>query len=126
MISLRQHIFSLVAVFVALGLDAQVTPRESKPATPEVSRKGWIPARIRLDDCPQLRELAWHVHGTPELTPREALDIYELAARGCEEAVGAGAGVGECADASVGGSAYLSGRITSASNGSCSRWMPRS
>jgi transcriptional regulator with XRE-family HTH domain len=66
-----------VAVFAALGLEAQLTPRESKPASAEVSRKGWIPARIRLEDYPQLRELAWQVHGTPELTPREALDIYE-------------------------------------------------
>lgn len=40
-------------------------------------RKGWIPARIRLGDYPQLKQLAWQVHGTDELTPVEALSIYE-------------------------------------------------
>ena len=40
-------------------------------------RKGWIPARIHLADYPQLKQLAWQVHGTDELTPAEALSIYE-------------------------------------------------
>lgn len=40
-------------------------------------RSGWIPARIRLTDYPQLKQLAWQVHGTDELTPVEALSIYE-------------------------------------------------
>jgi hypothetical protein len=57
----------------ALGISAVATAEAAG-----ISRgKGWIPARIRLDDYPQLRELAWQVHGTPEVTPREALDIYE-------------------------------------------------
>lgn len=42
-----------------------------------VDRKGWIPARIRLADYPQLKQLAWQVHGTDELTPAEALSIYD-------------------------------------------------
>ena len=33
--------------------------------------------RIRLSAYPKLKELAWQVHGTDELSPREALDIYE-------------------------------------------------
>lgn len=36
-----------------------------------------IPTRIRLDDYPQLRLLAWQVQGTDTLTPLEARDIYE-------------------------------------------------
>jgi transcriptional regulator with XRE-family HTH domain len=40
-------------------------------------REGWIPARIHLADYPQLKQLAWQVHGTDELTPVEALSIYE-------------------------------------------------
>jgi len=44
-------------------------------------RTGWIPARVRLADYPQLRSLAWQVHGTETLTPHEALDIYERTAR---------------------------------------------
>ena len=42
-----------------------------------VEHKGWIPARIHLSDYPQLKQLAWQVHGTDELTPIEALSIYE-------------------------------------------------
>lgn len=40
-------------------------------------REGWIPARIRIADYPQLRQLAWHVHGTDVLTPAEAFGIYD-------------------------------------------------
>lgn len=35
------------------------------------------PARIRLDDYPQLRRLAWQLQGATELTPAQALNIYE-------------------------------------------------
>lgn len=66
-----------VAAFVALALDARLLPRGQEPATAAPDRKGWIPSRVQLDRYPQLRELAWQVHGTGELTPREALDIYE-------------------------------------------------
>lgn len=38
---------------------------------------GLIPVRIRLADYPQLKKLAWQIHGTDELTPVEALGIYE-------------------------------------------------
>jgi transcriptional regulator with XRE-family HTH domain len=40
-----------------------------------------IPTRIRLSEYPQLKQLAWQIHGTEELTPREALGIYERNAR---------------------------------------------
>ena len=46
--------------------------------------KGWLPARIRLSDYPQLKQLAWQVQGTDELTPAEALSIYERNARHLE------------------------------------------
>lgn len=39
---------------------------------------------IRLNDYPQLKALAWQVHGTDTLTPAEALDIYERNARHLE------------------------------------------
>ncbi|OGT29844.1 MAG: hypothetical protein A2W28_05305 [Gammaproteobacteria bacterium RBG_16_51_14] len=32
---------------------------------------------MHLADYPQLKQLAWQVHGTDELTPAEALSIYE-------------------------------------------------
>ena len=40
-------------------------------------RRGWIPARIRLADYPELEKLAWHVRDARDLSAREALDIYE-------------------------------------------------
>lgn len=36
-----------------------------------------IPERIRLDDYPQLKQLAWQLPGVQELGPKEALDLYE-------------------------------------------------
>ena len=42
-----------------------------------VSTSMAIPERIRLDDYPQLRQLAWQLPGVQELGPREALDLYE-------------------------------------------------
>lgn len=47
------------------------------PAGQVLDREGWIPARIHLADYPQLKQLAWQVHGADELTPAEALSIYE-------------------------------------------------
>ena len=41
----------------------------------------WIPVRVRLADYPQLKALAWQVHGTDTLKPTEALGIYERNAR---------------------------------------------
>lgn len=65
-------------VLAALGMAFGVIP----PAAPaalvaDEARRGWLPARVRLADYPQLKQLAWQVHGTDELTPQEALGIYE-------------------------------------------------
>lgn len=59
-----------------LGLDFGILtgPVDDEPAD---AHKDWIPARIRLVDYPQLKQLAWQVHGTDVLTPAEALGIYE-------------------------------------------------
>lgn len=59
-------------VLSALGLGL---PDADKPSATQ--NGGSIPTRIRLDDFPQLRKLAWQVHGTDSLTPIEARDIYE-------------------------------------------------
>ncbi len=45
--------------------------------TNNANRQGWIPARIRLADYPELEKLAWHVSDAHVLSAREALDIYE-------------------------------------------------
>jgi len=62
----------------ALNMDfGIIKPTESADHALDVDREGWIPARIHLADYPQLKQLAWQVHGTDELTPAEALSIYE-------------------------------------------------
>lgn len=61
-----------------LGLDFGIAaPPEEAGRTADEDRKGWIPVRIRLADYPQLKQLAWQVHGTDELKPAEALSIYQ-------------------------------------------------
>jgi hypothetical protein len=37
--------------------------------------------RVRLAEYPQLKALAWQIHGTDTLSPMEALGIYERNAR---------------------------------------------
>ena len=57
----------------ALGLNfGLVMPAELVESHHEVSREGWLPARIRMRDYPQLNQLAWQVHGTETLSPKEA------------------------------------------------------
>lgn len=57
----------------ALGLrlqlaDAQPAPRAAAPQPP---------AQLRLADLPELHRLAWQLDPATELTPRQALDLYE-------------------------------------------------
>lgn len=59
-----------VAAAGALGLTlALVDPRAVQPSAE-------MPERIRLEDYPQLKRLAWQLQGVEELTPREALELY--------------------------------------------------
>ena len=45
-----------------LGLELSIQDEgNEKPAVPEADRAGWIPVRIRLQDYPELKRLAWHV-----------------------------------------------------------------
>jgi transcriptional regulator with XRE-family HTH domain len=70
----------------AQGIDfGIIKPTDLAADTLKEDRRGWIPARIHLADYPQLRQLAWQVHGTDELTPVEALSIYERNWRHVEE-----------------------------------------
>lgn len=62
-----------LGAIAALGLrltlvDTRVRQREeSQP----------LPPTVQLDDYPELRRLAWQLRGATELTPEEALDLYE-------------------------------------------------
>lgn len=58
-------------VDLALATDPEPLAGDA-PAPDEV-----LPLQIRPADYPQLRQLAWQVHGLGALTPAEALGIYE-------------------------------------------------
>ena len=36
-----------------------------------------LPITVALADYPQLQRLAWQLHGVQEVTPKEALALYE-------------------------------------------------
>ena len=60
----------------ALGLTLKlVDPRSQKSKRDSLDRK--LPKRIRLANYKQLKRLAWQLKGTKEMTPKEALDLYE-------------------------------------------------
>ena len=60
-----------VNLMLALGLNFAIDTKVDENQT------GYIPARIHLDDYPQLKKLAWQLKAGTELTPLEALGIYE-------------------------------------------------
>ena len=70
----------------ALGMALQARASDQTQATdrsvaPTADLANWIPVRVRLADYPQLKALAWQIHGTDALSPTEALGIYERNAR---------------------------------------------
>lgn len=67
-----------VNAMAALGLNfGLVAPAKVIESHHSENREGWIPARIRLKDYPQLKQLAWQVQNVENLSPTEAWDIYE-------------------------------------------------
>jgi transcriptional regulator with XRE-family HTH domain len=65
-----------MSVIHALGLDVEVfdpAARRAESHSPSFA----LPARVRLADYPQLKALAWQTPGVEELTPAEALALYE-------------------------------------------------
>lgn len=69
----------------ALGMTLLARKAEGDEVSGELASPAnladWIPVRVRLADYPQLKALAWQVHGTDTLSPLEALGIYERNAR---------------------------------------------
>jgi transcriptional regulator with XRE-family HTH domain len=61
-----------IAAAAAVGLQLDL-----RDPSQEESAPGALPSRIRLDDYPQLRQLAWQLQGVEELSPQEALALYE-------------------------------------------------
>jgi transcriptional regulator with XRE-family HTH domain len=66
-----------MTLMVRKAADAEAANGRASPA----DLTQWIPVRVRLADYPQLKALAWQVHGTDTLSPLEALGIYERNAR---------------------------------------------
>ena len=59
----------------ALGLELGVV--DAPPPPPRRSQEFGAPTRIRLADYPQLERLAWQFQGASDVTPAEALSLYE-------------------------------------------------
>ena len=60
-----------VAVTNALGLTFDLLDAKAAAA------KTKLPKKILLRDFPQLKKLAWQLHGVDAVSPQEALDLYE-------------------------------------------------
>ncbi len=73
-VTMGAYLNAMQVLNIDFGILQPTAPAGQAPGT---SREGWIPARIHLADYPQLKQLAWQVHGTDELTPAEALSIYD-------------------------------------------------
>jgi transcriptional regulator with XRE-family HTH domain len=69
----------------ALGMVLQASNTEESASADSqgspANMAEWIPVRVRLQNYPQLKALAWQVHGTDTLSPAEAWGIYERNAR---------------------------------------------
>jgi transcriptional regulator with XRE-family HTH domain len=67
-----------IGAATAVGLELElVDPRERAAGKGTARGKPPFPARIRLADYPQLKKLAWQLHGVATLKPEDALGLYE-------------------------------------------------
>ena len=67
-----------IGAATAVGLELElVDPRAQRRGAGGARGKPPFPARIRLADYPQLKKLAWQLHGVKTLTPEGALGLYE-------------------------------------------------
>lgn len=65
----------------SLGLRLALTDPSAVPPAPPP-----LPDRLRLDDFPQLKNIAWHMPEGEEVTPLQALELYERHWRHVEKA----------------------------------------
>jgi hypothetical protein len=65
------------SVIAALGLKLDLRDLNGPEAAKARAPEGGLPARVRLDDFPQLQRLAWQRPGVAEVSPAEALSLYE-------------------------------------------------
>jgi len=60
----------------AIGLQIDLSDPRAERQIPQAQATS-LPPRLRLQDYPQLKRLAWQMPGVAELTPAEALSLYE-------------------------------------------------
>ena len=67
-----------IGAATAVGLELDVVdPRARRKGAGQGGGRPPFLARIRLADYPQLKKLAWQLHGVTTLTPEDALGLYE-------------------------------------------------
>ncbi|MGK5084105.1 helix-turn-helix transcriptional regulator [Bdellovibrionota bacterium FG-1] len=64
-----------LSVISALGLELELFDPQQKRTSRSSAPK--LPSKVRLTDFPQLKRLAWQMKDTQEISPKEALDLYE-------------------------------------------------
>jgi transcriptional regulator with XRE-family HTH domain len=65
-----------LSVIQALGFSLLITNPQKNQIPKEQSEKK-LPKKIRIGDYKQLKKIAWQIKDTQELSPQEAIDIYE-------------------------------------------------
>jgi len=87
----------------ALGLTLDLVDAKSAEAPKK------LPKKIRLRDYPELKKLAWQLHGVDEISPADALDLYERNWRHVDRAAltEAEAGLIEALSSELGGGRLL-------------------
>lgn len=63
-----------LSVIFALGLTLELT-RQDKNIKKDPEKK--LPKAVRIANYPQLKKLSWQIKKTKELSPKDALDLYE-------------------------------------------------
>lgn len=71
-VTMGAYLSAIAAVGLQLGLSDPQALKASAPA----SATG-LPASVHLADYPELKRLAWQFHGVAELSPADALSLYE-------------------------------------------------
>ncbi|NOQ42448.1 MAG: helix-turn-helix domain-containing protein [Desulfuromusa sp.] len=68
-----------LSALTVLGLDLKIAQPSAhdRDSGDDLNNAESIPVRIAFADYPQLKQLAWQIHGVDMLSPREALTVYE-------------------------------------------------
>ena len=67
-----------LTAIAAVGLQLELSGgRGTADAAAQTNAPRSVPPRIRLAEYPQLQRLAWHMKGAADISPQEALSLYE-------------------------------------------------